>query len=867
MKKNTRILSLLLVLILAFSLAGCATQEEPEAASMDLTETTEPAGETTEPEASDFDMEAAINAYFAEMPKHIYKIGQADFVDMVKAGEEMTIVDIRQPDAYAEGHVQGAVNIPWGAAIAEQLATIPNDKPVFIYCYSGQTAGQAVMTLNLAGFNARSVNLGWNFGISKVEGVDAVTTTDVAEFAGDVTTIEPAVQEALTAYYNGLADVKDTTWKNYKVSEDNLEAMINANDDFYLLSIRSEADYKAGHIQGAELIPWGAGMEKSFNTLPKDKKIVVYCYTGQTAGQTVAALRLLGYDAVSLNGGMGMAPNAPLGWANKGKAVVTMDLSAQVKAYFANMPKHIYKIGQADFVDMVKAGEEMTVVDIRQPDAYAEGHIQGAVNIPWGAPIAEQLSTIPNDKPVFIYCYSGQTAGQAVMTLNLAGFNARSVNLGWNFGISKVEGVDAVTTTDVATFDGVMTEIDPSVQEALTAYYNGLADVKETTWKNYKVSEDNLEKMITEGDDFHLLSIRSAADYAEGHIEGADLIPWGAGMEKQFDRLPKDKKIVVYCYTGQTAGQATAALRLLGYDAVSLNGGMGMAPNAPLGWANKEKPVVAGSVVEQGVMNYFAKMPKHIYKIGQADFVDMVKAGEEMTIVDIRQPDAYEAGHAKGAVNIPWGAAIAEQLATIPNDKPVFIYCYSGQTAGQAVMTLNLAGFNARSVNLGWNFGISKVEGVEEITTTDVATFGGAVTPIEPSIQEALTAYYNGLADVADKKWKNYKVSEANLKANIEEGKEHYLLSIRSEKDYAAGHIEGAVNIPWGPGMEKSFNTIPKDAKKVIVYCYTGQTAGQATAGLRLLGYDAVSLNGGMGMEINAPLGWTNQGEGYEVVQ
>lgn len=38
--------------------------------------------------------------------------------------------------------------------------------------------------------------------------------------------------------------------------------------------------------------------------LPKDKRIIVVCYTGQTAGQTVGILRLLGYDACSLMGGM-----------------------------------------------------------------------------------------------------------------------------------------------------------------------------------------------------------------------------------------------------------------------------------------------------------------------------------------------------------------------------------------------------------------------------------------------------------------------------------------------------------------------------------------------------------------------------------
>lgn len=63
-------------------------------------------------------------------------------------------------------------------------------------------------------------------------------------------------------------------------------------------------------------------------------------------------------------------------------------------------------------------------------------------------------------------------------------------------------------------------------------------------------------------------------------------------MEQGFAELPTDKPVVVYCYSGQTAGQTVAALRLLGVDAVSLNGGMGVGSNAPLGWVNNDFPVV-----------------------------------------------------------------------------------------------------------------------------------------------------------------------------------------------------------------------------------------------------------------------------------
>lgn len=319
MLKNKKWLSLFLASVMALSFVGCAKEEAAvEENTMDLT--TE---EETVDAVEETNLEDLVNAYFANMPKHIYKIAQAEFVGMVKDDFDMTILDIRTKEDYDAGHVKGAVNAPWGTAVSDILKYVPNDKPLFVYCYSGQTAGQAVHTLNVAGFDARSANLGWNFGISKVEGVADVTVTTESLLTEEVTEIDTVVQTALDEYYAGLAAVKGTTFGNYKISEKSLKAAIDAGDDsLYILSIRDQADYDAGHIEGAAIIPWGQGMELSFETLPMDKKIVVYCYTGQTAGQTVAALRLLGYDAVSLNGGMGMAPNAPLGWSNQGMPVV-----------------------------------------------------------------------------------------------------------------------------------------------------------------------------------------------------------------------------------------------------------------------------------------------------------------------------------------------------------------------------------------------------------------------------------------------------------------------------------------------------------------------------------------------------------------
>ncbi|WP_202709903.1 rhodanese-like domain-containing protein [Sporosalibacterium faouarense] len=317
MFKNFKGISLVLVFILALSVVGCGKAEESDV-------DTQPNSNIEGATNGDDVLTQAVSDYYTNMGSDIYKIAQDKFVDKVNAEEDMFILDIRQSDAYAEGHIKGAVNAPWGTAISESLDKLPRSKTIMVYCYSGQTAGQTVALLNMAGFDAKSVNLGWNYGISKVEGVEAITETTPNEF-GQPTGVEidTEIKEAIDEYYSGLAEVNGTTYANYKISEDNAKNMLDQEDSSIMfLSIRKADDFAKGHIQGAENIPFGKEMHKEFNTLPKDKKIIVYCYTGQTAGQTVATLRVLGYDAVSLNGGTGMSSNEPLGWANKGFSLV-----------------------------------------------------------------------------------------------------------------------------------------------------------------------------------------------------------------------------------------------------------------------------------------------------------------------------------------------------------------------------------------------------------------------------------------------------------------------------------------------------------------------------------------------------------------
>ena len=73
-----------------------------------------------------------------------------------------------------------------------------------------------------------------------------------------------------------------------------------------------------------------------------------------------------------------------------------------------------------------------------------------------------------------------------------------------------------------------------------------------------------------------LLDVRTAAEYAEGHIEGAVLIDQGQGdfIEKVKATIPAEKKIAVYCRSGRRSASAANRLAAEGYRCVNLKGGI-----------------------------------------------------------------------------------------------------------------------------------------------------------------------------------------------------------------------------------------------------------------------------------------------------
>ncbi|MBI5057540.1 MAG: rhodanese-like domain-containing protein [Nitrospirae bacterium] len=89
----------------------------------------------------------------------------------------------------------------------------------------------------------------------------------------------------------------------------------------------------------------------------------------------------------------------------------------------------------------------------------------------------------------------------------------------------------------------------------------------------WQVTSDEVYMWIKTGKtDFMILDVRPGVDeFNEGHIPAAVHMPYYTVLNPEnLSRLPKDKKLVLACATGQLENLPVVGLRMLGYDAYTL---------------------------------------------------------------------------------------------------------------------------------------------------------------------------------------------------------------------------------------------------------------------------------------------------------
>ena len=222
------------------------------------------------------------------------------------------VFDIRKTADFATGHVKGAMNMEL-TDVLTKAAEVGKDKPILVICYSGQTAGRAVMALRLSGYaDAKVMKFGmsyWNEAFDKW----TVKCTDQADGSSNWETTSTA-----TLPVNAYPQWTTTSTDGATILADNVNAMLarsgwgvgsgdvlNNPAGYNIYNFWDEATYESiGHYKGAFLYTDISIANDVLQGLPTSDECLIYCYTGQTSSMAVAWLEVLGYNAKSITYGV-----------------------------------------------------------------------------------------------------------------------------------------------------------------------------------------------------------------------------------------------------------------------------------------------------------------------------------------------------------------------------------------------------------------------------------------------------------------------------------------------------------------------------------------------------------------------------------
>lgn len=302
MTKSRGLLSVVLLIAVAFFLHGCGTQPAQPAQKISPPAATTAAVAIDAVEATKMAIWDAYEKVLTEVQSGIFPVDAVKAKNMMQGKENAYyIIDLRSPEDYAKKHVKGSVNLGI-VKFAENIEQLPSDKMLVLYCYTGQSSALAMAPLKAYGFKAVFINGGF---LSIEQAGFAMDTQNVA-FAPIVRKPpdDPRAAAALAGIKaNLVAIAKQHSVKTLVISQPDIKELVEGSPDKYaFVDLRPKEDYDRGHIKGSISAPL-AELKNKVPALPKEKRLILCCKSGQLAAMTTAPLTAEGFKIISLCAG------------------------------------------------------------------------------------------------------------------------------------------------------------------------------------------------------------------------------------------------------------------------------------------------------------------------------------------------------------------------------------------------------------------------------------------------------------------------------------------------------------------------------------------------------------------------------------
>ena len=349
---------------------------------------------------------------------------------------------------------------------------------------------------------------------------------------------------------------------------------------------------------------------------------------------------------------------------------------------------------------------------------------------------------------------------------------------------------------------------------------------------NVVVTCEDLAALMASEQLYAVFDVRERGEYNQCQIPNTTSLP-RSQLEFRIAELVPDRTvpIIVYDEGGARAPLAAAMLLRLGYGQISiLDGGLSA-------WQNARRPTVSGVNVPSKAFGERVHHDRHIPDLSPQELKALQEGSTNLVILDVRTPEEYGRFCIPGGINVPGGDLIlwAEELRR-RRDATVIVNC-AGRTrsiiGAAALSRLGLTHVRAlRNGTMGW------VLAGFELESKPARSAPSAPAP------DRETA--NDLARRLVEEEKIPQMTAAELAATLAATSMNYLIDVRSEEEFASGHLPGSIHVPGGQAVQRADDFVAVRNAQIVFISNEGARAVMAAYWYKEMGFTNIAvLQGG----------------------
>jgi len=468
-----------------------------------------------------------------------------------------------------------------------------------------------------------------------------------------------------------------------KISPEALAGLLKGRSPFALIDVREAGEYNSSHIAGASPMPRRQLELVMPHAVPfKGTHVVVCDDDGRRAQLAAATAEQIGYRHLSvLDGGINR-------WVTDGFAtewgtnVPSKDFGEKVEVLH-----HVPEIEAKELAERMQKGEKLVILDTRTPEEFRRFCIPGGRSVPGGElalRITDIARNLDKDTPIIVNC-AGRTRSiigtRVLQRMGLPNvYGLKNGTAGWLLAGQKLEtGADRVQ----------LPEPSPEAVKAAEAYAARLASEDGVRYLDVAALQSMIDRRATES--VYLIDVRTAEEYAAGHIAGFRWFPGGQAVQRSDELAVVKHCPIVFACDGKARATLIASwYRQMGFeDIYAVDGGT-------TAWAASGRSLEKGAAADNPV-----GYPEARGKVKPISPQEL-HASPSPAVIFVDTSQDFARGHVPGARWAPRGLLEVWIGDLVPSTStPVTVACNDGRASTLAAATLGELGYAQVSVLAG----------------------------------------------------------------------------------------------------------------------------------------------------------------------